>query len=70
MTTTNSLYYKSQLEEVLLDFLYSDKQDLSYLTLKVSGVTCSTKELTINLESIDDIRYFLDVVETRLRSGK
>ena len=56
---TNSEYYKKELKRV--------EKNIRALSVKFTGWEDSTKELNINLESIKEIRNFLNRIERKLK---
>ena len=63
----DSSYYKNELQKTLSSIL-SHEGDIP--TMVVTSSSGFTKNLSINLESIDHIRRYLDIVEHKLQGGR
>lgn len=53
-------YYDNELQQII-----DEKSDYP-ASIKVYGTTCQTKNMALNLDSIESIRAFLDIIEEDL----
>jgi len=59
-------YYQEELRKRIADVLDDSVEDPCIPTIVVTTTNGSTKTLSVNLESIESLRYFLDVIENNL----